>query len=189
MSCSRTQHGGGRSRTQDLSLRSPTLYHWATALPVVWIWVGSDVSLRSYSPLSVPIDFEWGKWCLHLFSITMNSVFIKLTGKEDRHKISDEFEFRSYLTIHFGVTCPWAVKKNDVSSFSHSPLIGSFSNSQVTRTGITVRTSSNLGRIGLFTSELSPLSAEFCSHRFITEKMMTPLFRSYYELNLHQTYR
>ena len=34
MSCSRTQHGGGRFRTPDLSLRSPTLYHWATALPV-----------------------------------------------------------------------------------------------------------------------------------------------------------
>ena len=33
MSCSRTQHGGGRSRTPDLSLRSPTLYHWATAFP------------------------------------------------------------------------------------------------------------------------------------------------------------
>ena len=36
MSCSRTQHGGGRSRTPDLSLRSPTLYHWATALPLMW---------------------------------------------------------------------------------------------------------------------------------------------------------
>ena len=36
MSCSRTQHGGGRSRTPDLSLRSPTLYHWATALPCVF---------------------------------------------------------------------------------------------------------------------------------------------------------
>ena len=35
MSCSRTQHGGGRSRTPDLSLRSPTLYHWATALPYI----------------------------------------------------------------------------------------------------------------------------------------------------------
>ena len=35
MSCSRTQHGGGRSRTPDLSLWSPTLYHWATALPVL----------------------------------------------------------------------------------------------------------------------------------------------------------
>ena len=37
MSCSRTQHGGGRSRTPDLSLRSPTLYHWATALPYIFI--------------------------------------------------------------------------------------------------------------------------------------------------------
>ena len=33
VSCSRTQHGGGRFRTPDLSLRSPILYHWATALP------------------------------------------------------------------------------------------------------------------------------------------------------------
>ena len=42
MSCSRTQHGGGRFRTQDLSLWSPTLYHWATALPkeevVMLLW-------------------------------------------------------------------------------------------------------------------------------------------------------
>ena len=37
MSCSRTQHGGGRSRTPDLSLRSPTLYHWANPLgPKLW---------------------------------------------------------------------------------------------------------------------------------------------------------
>ena len=34
VSCSRTQHGGCRSRTPDLSLRSPRLYHSATALPL-----------------------------------------------------------------------------------------------------------------------------------------------------------
>ena len=61
--------------------------------------------------LSVPVDFEWGKWCLYLFSVTINSVFIKRTGNEDRHKIADGFEFRSYLISYFGVTCPWAVKK------------------------------------------------------------------------------
>ena len=54
-------------------------------------------------PLSVPIDFEWGKWCLHLFSVAMNSDFIKLTGNEDRHKILDRFKFWSYLTSHLGV--------------------------------------------------------------------------------------
>ena len=32
VSCSRTQHSGGRFRTPDLSLQSPTLDHWATAL-------------------------------------------------------------------------------------------------------------------------------------------------------------
>ena len=86
----------------------------------------------------------------------MNSVFIKLTGNE-RHKISDEFEFRSYLTSHFGITCPSAVKKNDVSSFSQSPLIRSLSNLQVMRRSIKAWMSSNLGRIRLFTLELFDL--------------------------------
>ena len=87
----------------------------------------------------------------------MNSDFIKLTGNKDRHKISDRFEFWSYLTSHFGVTCPSAVKK-----FSQSPLIGSLSNLQVMRKDIKSRTSSNLGRIGLFTLELFALE-----HRFL----------------------
>ena len=92
----------------------------------------------------------------------MNSDFIKLTGNEDRHKISDRFEFLSYLTSHFGVTCPSAVNKNDVSSFSQSLLIGSLSNLQVMRTGIKARTNLNLVRIGLFTLELFALE-----HRFL----------------------
>ena len=34
MSCSRTQHGAAcGDQTQDLSIRSPTLYHYATMLP------------------------------------------------------------------------------------------------------------------------------------------------------------
>ena len=48
----------------------------------------------------------------------MNSDFIKLTGNEDRHKISDRFEFWSYLTSHFGVTCPSVVKKCCLQLFS-----------------------------------------------------------------------
>ena len=56
-----------------------------------WLWMGKMVSPS--------------------FLSYMNSVFIKLTGNEDWHKISDKFEFWSYLTSHFGVTCPWAVKK------------------------------------------------------------------------------
>ena len=45
VSCSRTQHGGGRSRTPDLSLRSPTLYHWATALPHIHV-LCYDLSIK-----------------------------------------------------------------------------------------------------------------------------------------------
>ena len=59
------------------------------------------------SSLSIPIYFEWGKWCLHLFLVTMNSVFIKPTGNKNRYKILVKFRFRSYLTSHFEITCPW----------------------------------------------------------------------------------
>ena len=56
---------------------------------------------------------------------------------------------------------PFSGEKNDVSSFSQSPLIGSLSNLQVMRTGIKARTSSNLGQIGLFTFELFALEHGF----------------------------
>ena len=114
---------------------------------------GRTFHYRIIRPWAFPLTFEWGKWYLHRFSVTMNSVFIKLTGNEDMHKISDGFEFRSYLTSHFGITCPWVVKK-DVSIFSQPSLVGSLSNLQITRTGTKTWISSNLGRIGLFTLEL-----------------------------------
>ena len=59
------------------------------------------------------------------------------------------------------------MKKNDVSSFSQSPLIGSLSNLQEIRTGIKARTSSNLGQIGLFTLELFALEHRFLIPRAI----------------------
>ena len=46
---------------------------------------------------------------------------------------------------------PLSSETNNVSGFSQSPLIGSLSNLQVTRTGIKARMSSNLGWIGFFT--------------------------------------
>ena len=106
--------------------------------------------------MSVPIDFEWGKWCLHLFLVTMNSVFIKLTGNEVRHKIlvrisvvSDQ-SFWSFVLLSgkkklclqlFSVIFDWIL--------------------QVTRTGRKARMSSNLGQIGLFTLELFALEHGF----------------------------
>ena len=52
---------------------------------------------------------------------------------------------------------PLSGEKNDVSSFSQSPLIGSLSNLEVMRTGIKARMSLNLGRIGLVPLELFAL--------------------------------
>ena len=144
------------------------------------LWVQSSSNFQ--------FDFEWGKWCLHLFSITMNSVFIKLTGIKNRHKILYHFEFQSYLTSHFGVTCPWALKKKWCLQLFSVILIGSLSNLQVTRTCIKAWTSSNLGQIRLFTLELFALEHRFFSHSLIMEKIVSPLFISYYEFSLYQTF-
>ena len=47
-----------------------------------------------------------GKWCLQASSFIFDQIFVKLAGNQDRHKISDEFEFRPDRISHFGVTCP-----------------------------------------------------------------------------------
>ena len=48
-----------------------------------------------------------GKWCLQAGSFIFYQIFIKLAGNQDRHKISEEFEFRPDRISHFGVTCCW----------------------------------------------------------------------------------
>ena len=48
-----------------------------------------------------------GKWCLQTSSFNFDRIFIKLAGNQDRHNISDEFEFRPNWISHLGVTCPW----------------------------------------------------------------------------------
>ena len=58
-----------------------------------------------------PIDFKWGKRCLHLFSIVFDPILFILAGNEDMHKISDQFEFRPDRTTDYGVSCPWVSKK------------------------------------------------------------------------------
>ena len=46
------------------------------------------------------------KWCLQASSFIFDPIFVRLVGNQDRHKISDEFEFRPDQMSHFGVTCP-----------------------------------------------------------------------------------
>ena len=82
-------------------------------------FAGVGLFPRKLFPFERSLWLWMGKWCPHLFYVTMNPVFIKLTGYEHRHKISEEFGLELYLTSHLGVTCPWEVINiNDVSSFA-----------------------------------------------------------------------
>ena len=86
-----------------------------------------------------PIVLWWRKWCIQLFSVTLNSISIKLTVSEDWHKIMDKFELLPDLI--------------DQSSWSYEPLSGeknwfsfsirSSSNLLATRTGIKSQWCSN----------------------------------------------
>ena len=51
---------------------------------------------------------RWRKWCLQLFSVIFDWIFVKLAVNEDRHKSSNEFEFGPDRIIHFGVIRAWA---------------------------------------------------------------------------------
>ena len=66
-----------------------------------WLW-----SLLPLSILEISHRLIMGKWCLQASSFIFYRIFIKLAGNQDRHKISDEFEFRPDRISHFGVTCP-----------------------------------------------------------------------------------
>ena len=47
-----------------------------------------------------------GNCCLHASSFIFGRIIIKVSGNQDRHKRSDEFDFGQDHTTHFGVTCP-----------------------------------------------------------------------------------
>ena len=51
---------------------------------------------------------RWQKWCLQLFSVTFDWIFVKPAGNEDRHKSLNGFKFRPDRINHFGVIRPWA---------------------------------------------------------------------------------
>ena len=38
----------------------------------------------------------------------LSRIIVKLAGNKDMHKLSDEFEFGTGQTFHYGVICLWA---------------------------------------------------------------------------------
>ena len=82
---------------------------------------------------------------------------MKLVDNLDKHKILDEFEFRPDRNIEFRVTCTLVPKKtifDFVRCIACLVLIGSLGTLHITWTGIKSQTSSNSGKITLFTLEL-----------------------------------
>ena len=53
-----------------------------------------------------PLAFNGENDFSTFFSVVFNLILFILAGNEDRHKISDEFEFRPDRTIDYGVSCP-----------------------------------------------------------------------------------
>ena len=112
--------------------------------------------MANFSQILSVTSLEWGKGCLRFW---------------DRSDQNYGYHGNRKLPLTYN-------GENGVSAFSQSPLIGSLSNLQVTRTGIKSRMNSNLGRVGLFTTELFALER---SHWLWMGKLVSPSFLSYYD--------
>ena len=112
MSCSRTQHGGGRFRTPDLSLRSPTLYHWATALPK-FCFVSYKYVYAVYSSISTTSTGEKGAGWLHgqpVLSLIMLMYFIMVAKP-----VITRRHFLCWMAD--AITANWSIRRYTFSYF------------------------------------------------------------------------
>ena len=95
--------------------RCPHFQTWISLKPVGQSWSNFTCSITGVgerlhkvlgqigSKQKAPI--EWGKRCCHLFSVVFDLILFILAGNEDKHKISDEFEFWPDWTTDYGVSC------------------------------------------------------------------------------------
>ena len=89
-----------------------------------------------------------GKCCLHASSLIFHRIIIKVADNQDRHKSSDEFDFGSGQTTHFGVTCPWMTKHLHFRTWiSLRPIGQSWSNFMCSITGVGERLLNVWGRL------------------------------------------
>ena len=100
-----------------------------------------------------------GKWCLQASSLIFDRIFVKLAGNQDRHKISDEFEFRLDRISHFGFTCPCVRIKFSIDILWCLDLFS-----------VVFDPSLTFGQIGPLTMELAALERIKISHILITGK-------------------
>ena len=69
-------------------------------------WTSSNSGHVSPLTSELPTLEHREKCCGHDNAFIFDRIFFKLADNEDRHKISDKFDFGPARTIHFGVTCP-----------------------------------------------------------------------------------
>ena len=55
---------------------------------------------------NLPLTYNGKNAVSLVFSVTFNRIFVKFADDEDRHTISDEFEFGSGQSFHYGVIRP-----------------------------------------------------------------------------------
>ena len=66
----------------------------------------TTIELAALERLKISHRLIMGKCCLYANSFIFDRIIIKVAGNQDRHKSSDEFDFRPDQTTHLGVTCP-----------------------------------------------------------------------------------
>ena len=62
----------------------------------------------------IPMDLQWGKWCLHTSSFFFYRIIIKVAGNQDRHKSLEEFDFgplvsMAHLYVFWNEIWPWHI--------------------------------------------------------------------------------
>ena len=73
--------------------------------------------LAALKHLKISHRLIMGKWCLNASSFIFDRIIIKVASNQDRHKSSDESDFRPDQTTQFGVTCHGMTKISQFRTF------------------------------------------------------------------------
>ena len=114
-----------------------------------------------------PIGLLWENACKQCSFFIFCWIFMKLTYKNDMHKISEEFKNGSDWTNNGRVTCPWLSKMaiiNLVNSVASSFFVGPSWNLQITMTCIKSQKNLKMGQIWPTIAETRPLNCQNCHY-------------------------
>ena len=78
----------------------------------ILVWVRSFQNSGCYGNLKVLLTYNVESGVQLFFWDIFNHIIFKLAGNQDKHKVSNRFEFQQDQTTHFRVMCPWVQIKN-----------------------------------------------------------------------------